>query len=90
MRWAEPWAYGELELKPWEFWRLTAREFLLMLDGFWRRYDRQAIFVAQHVIWTVPRSLDQPPLSLNGLWGRFLKPFPWETDGDVHDEPDGI
>lgn len=91
MTWAEPWAYGELALKPWEFYRLTVREFLLMLDGFWRRYDRQAGFVAQHACWVIPRSVTDGPLAVNTLWGRFLKPFPWETDdGHDHDEAGGV
>lgn len=36
----EPLAYGELGLKPWEFWRLTPREFDLCVAGFKRREDR--------------------------------------------------
>jgi uncharacterized phage protein (TIGR02216 family) len=38
--WAEQIGLGELQLKPWEFWKLTPREFDLMLDGFYRRQDR--------------------------------------------------
>lgn len=34
---AERFAYNELELRPWEFWRLTPAEYNQLRDGFYRR-----------------------------------------------------
>lgn len=37
MTWAEGWAYGPLELKPWEFERLQPYEFEQLIEGWnWR------------------------------------------------------
>jgi len=51
--WAEPLGLGELELKPWEFWRLTVREFDLLLEGFFRRQDRAWEMVGTLGLWVV-------------------------------------
>jgi hypothetical protein len=40
LAWAEPWALGELGLRPWEFWRLTPREFSVMFEAFFRAENR--------------------------------------------------
>lgn len=44
-------AYGQLELKPWEFGRLQPQEFILLLEGYsWRRRQQEnmiAYFVCQ-------------------------------------------
>lgn len=37
---AQEFAYAELELTPWQFWRLTPGELILMFRG-WQRRDRQ-------------------------------------------------
>ena len=36
---AEAQAYSSLQLKPWEFWRLTPGEYLLILKGFNERFE---------------------------------------------------
>lgn len=48
---AEPLAYDVLALKPWEFWRLTPREFSLMIEGAECRDDRGWRRVAQLAAW---------------------------------------
>jgi hypothetical protein len=51
LEWAEPLAYGQLELKPWEFGRLQPQEFIFLLQGYaWRRTQQEnmtAYFVCQ-------------------------------------------
>ncbi len=51
MDWAEPLAYGQLALKPWEFGRLQPCEFILLLQGYsWRQTQQEnmlAYFVCQ-------------------------------------------
>jgi hypothetical protein len=47
----EPLAYGELRLMPWEFGRLTPREFRWRLAGYERGWER----AAQLVRWIVQK-----------------------------------
>lgn len=46
----EPIAYGALNLKPWEFGRLTVGEFLAMVKGHEWRVEQQRIHAASFVI----------------------------------------
>lgn len=41
MAWAEPVAYGELALKPWEFERLQPHEYYALCDGYEYRQSRR-------------------------------------------------
>jgi hypothetical protein len=45
----EPFAYGALELKPWEFGRLQPHEFYAMLEGYNWRKERQEEMTAYFV-----------------------------------------
>jgi Phage tail assembly chaperone protein, TAC len=45
--WAEKFGLGELELLPWDFWRLTPREFRMTYEGFYRRDNRLWLKVAR-------------------------------------------
>jgi hypothetical protein len=75
-----------LELKPWEFWRLTPREFRLMLDGVYRREDR-----AWHKVGTLGLWLLSPHtkkrLTILGLLNRARLRI-WPTDNRPVVEPD--
>lgn len=92
MQWAEPWAYGELELQPWDFYRLTVREFLLKLDGFWRRHDREWAQIGALGMWVLaPYQKEHSRSSPQELVGRPLTCFPEsKPDGDDDDEPGGL
>ena len=46
LEWAEPLAYGALNLKPWEFASLQPGEFLAMLEGYKWRLERKEEFAA--------------------------------------------
>ena len=70
-------AYGELQLKPWEFWRLTPREFRLMLEGFRRRQDRRwgvAAWLALHI--RAPYEKKNSKTTVETLLGRTLELMP--------------
>jgi len=44
VEWAEPIAYGPLELKPWEFEQLQPHEFYKLYEGFvWRQEQQEAL-----------------------------------------------
>ena len=45
----EPMAYGALNLKPWEFGRLTPGEFLQLLNGYKWRMEQKQVLLAQFV-----------------------------------------
>lgn len=64
---------------PWEFWRLTPREFRLRLDGFFRREDRSWQKVAVLGGWILspytPKN-KQHQLRTDTLLGRSLTVFP--------------
>ena len=59
-----PIAYGALDLKPWEFGKLTAGEFLDLLRGYkWRMEQKQillASFVAPVINTCTNRELKKP------------------------------
>jgi hypothetical protein len=64
-----------LQLKPWEFWRLTKGEFQLMLDGFYRREDRAWQRTGAIGLWvTSPHT--KKTLSIEKLLGRKLETAP--------------
>lgn len=45
MNWAEPIAYGALNLKPREFEELQPHEFYKLMDGYkWRKQEQEALF----------------------------------------------
>ena len=43
----EPMAYGALNLKPWEFGRLTPGEFVQLLKGYKWRMEQKQVLLAQ-------------------------------------------
>lgn len=45
-----PTAYGALELKPWEFGRLTVGEFNAMVEGYKWRTKEKRVFTARFVV----------------------------------------
>ena len=45
----EPMAYGALNLKPWEFGRLTPGEFVQLLNGYKWRMEQKQVLLAQFV-----------------------------------------
>jgi len=49
LEWAEPIAYGPLELKPREFERLQPHEFYALLEGYNWRQERQEALMAYFV-----------------------------------------
>lgn len=67
-----PIAYGALDLKPWEFGKLTAGEFLDLLRGYkWRMEQKQillASFVAPVINTCTNRELKKP-VTVNMLLG---------------------
>ena len=82
LEWAEPIGLGDLQLLPWDFWRLTPGEFLLRLEGFLRLQNRAWERTGQLGIWTLEphRKKGSPPLTLRKLIGN--RPI-WPTrDGD--------
>lgn len=63
MDWAEPLAYGQLALKPWEFDRLQPHEFILLLQGYSCRQTQQENMIAYFVCQLMNiegKSLTQP------------------------------
>lgn len=63
MEWAEPLAYGPLELRPWEFGRLQPADFIALLEGYtWRSTQQEnllAYFVC-HLLNVEGKSLTAP------------------------------
>jgi hypothetical protein len=62
-------------LNPWSFWRLTPGEFLLMLDGFYRREDRAWQHTAQLGVWVLS-PYSKKRLTVEKLIGRVLRLMP--------------
>jgi len=71
-----PLAYGALQLKPWEFGRLTPGEFIALLEGYkWRMEQRQILlaqFVAPIINTCANRELKKP-VTVEMLLGREPK-----------------
>lgn len=70
-------AYGALELKPWEFGRLTIDEFEKLVDGYaWRRKEQQqatAGFVAAIINTCTSRDLKRA-VTVDMLLGSKVQP----------------
>ena len=73
---AAPVAYGPLELKPWEFGRLTFGEFYALAEGYhWRTRQEQTMaagFVASIINTCTSRDLKKP-VTVDMLLGREPK-----------------
>ena len=48
MTWAEEIGLGEMGLMPWQFWRLTFREFQLKHEAFMRSENRWRSLIFEH------------------------------------------
>ena len=73
---AAPVAYGPLELKPWQFGRLTFGEFYALAEGYhWRTKQEQTMaagFVASIINTCTSRDLKKP-VTVDMLLGREQK-----------------
>lgn len=60
MSWAEPIAYGPLDLRPRNFERLQPHEFYALLEGYnWRKKDKENLF-AYFASWIINTQLKEP------------------------------
>ena len=79
MIWAEKIGLGELELLPWEFWRLTPREFQMRYEGLLRREDRAWQKVGRLGVAILSPHLkpaQQRNLTIEKFVGRILRLWP--------------
>lgn len=71
-------AYGELALKPDEFWDLTWGEYFRMARGYNRRYDLEQ-FKTGHILAaiynTIPRKKGAEPLTAQDFMPKKSKPL---------------
>lgn len=68
---------------PWDFYRLTMREFMYRYDGFWRDQDRQGVLAYR----TACLMNASQPAELWRWLGRWPVCFPQVDDGPDSDEP---
>ena len=78
LQWAIPLGLGELQLLPWDLWRLTPGEFLLRLEGFMRLENRDWERTGTLGLWILSphRKKGAPPLTLRKILGRTLQIWP--------------
>jgi len=84
LKWAEPIAFGELQLTAYEFQRMTPREFLYRLEGFNRIQDREWERTIKTIHWLTKhrRKANAPELTSRHILGRSLWIWPHHDDGD--------
>ncbi|OLO40319.1 hypothetical protein BTR23_07470 [Alkalihalophilus pseudofirmus] len=53
-------AYGYLQLKPDEFWRLTMKDYILLVEGYEMREKRELERMSQLAAWIISPHCRQP------------------------------
>lgn len=78
MTWAEPFGLGELGLLPWDFWRLTVREFWIKHDAFIRSEGRaESAWIRQAIRTKRYKPSDKNAMVREANWLKRYPVKPW-------------
>jgi hypothetical protein len=67
-------AYGQMGLKPDEFWNMSPREFVLMLRGYKEKQEREFDLWALSAYYSTNSMFWKKPITLNAIMGKKQTP----------------